>query len=172
MDEPIAIKTDVPAVAPEEAAKVPAVTMEDLEAKVLALEEEKNRLNEETANYKKAFLKEKKKKGESFDEGEDEDAEDKMRRIAREALAESRLGEIARELSAISVRALKENKELKLANMNRPPTNPTATGVHTEGPVVKDTMVTPEQATYFKNVMKWSDQDIERYKKNQQRNAK
>jgi len=143
------------------------VITEDLEAKNTALEAEKARLIEEAANYKMAYLKEKKKK-ENFDDDEEESADEKMRRIARETLADSRLAEIATEQDAIIKKALKENKELKLANMNKPATVSAGMGSSSEGPKVQDTLVTPEQLAAFK-ARGWSDKDIERYKKNLQK---
>ena len=163
MEEKKAIEANAEAIAPQEEVKVLTPTEEDLEARNKALEDEKARLIEESANYKMAYLKEKSKKKEDFEEGEND--EDKMRRIAQETLADSRLAEIAMEQDAIIKKALKENKELKLAHLNKTNTPPAAVGTHTEGIEVKDTMVTPEQMTAFK-AKGWTDKDIERYKKN------
>lgn len=151
-------------VTPEEV-KVLPLTEEDLEAKVLALEAEQARLIEREANYKMAYLKEKSKKTEIF---EDENDEDKFRRIAREELSNSRLAQIDREKDETIKKALKENKELKLAQLNRTGTPPAAVGTHTEGYQVRDTLVTPEQMTAFK-ARGWSDKDIEKYKRNLQK---
>lgn len=145
----------VPTIAPEE----------DSEARVAALEAEKAKLIEEGANYKVAYLKEKAKNDEPADEEEDA----KMRRIANEAVANSRIAEIAREQDAIITRALKENKELKLAQLNKKEP-PAAMGGHNEGIPVRDTLVTPEQLDAFK-ARGWSEKDIERYKKNLQKYA-
>jgi hypothetical protein len=149
------------------ATQTAVVTVEDLEAKNAALEQEKAKLIEESANYKVAYLKEKKK----HSEPEDEDEDDKIRRIAQETLANSRIAEIAREQDAIIKKALKENKEMKLALNNKTPSVSAAVGTHSEAPPVRDTLVTPEQLEAFKK-MGWSDKDIERYKKNLQRYAK
>lgn len=142
---------------------------EDLEAKVAALEAEKAvllREAEKGANYRVAYLKENKK-----NKDENEDDEDKMRRIASEAVAGSRLAEIAREQDAIIKKALKENKELKLAQMNKVDI-PVSTSTHTEtSTVVRDTLVTPEQIASFK-AMGWDDAKIARYKKNLVKNAR
>ncbi len=134
---------------------------DDNEARILALEKEKAKLIEESANYRVAYLKEKSKKKEN---PEDEGEEDTMRRIAREELAGSRLVEIAQEQDQIIKKALKENKELKLAHLNKTNTPP-STGVHSEGQNVKDTLVTDEQLAAFK-ARGWDDKQIERYKKN------
>lgn len=134
---------------------------EDSEAKIATLEAEKARLIEESANYKVAFFKEKSKNA------EDETDEEKMERIAKKALADSRLAEINREQDVIIKKALKENKELKLANLNKPDVA-ASTSSHSEGQQVRDTLITPEQLSAFK-ARGWSDKDIERYKKNLQR---
>ncbi len=139
---------------------------EDYETKIEQLETEKASLITETANWKMAALKAKSKSREVLDE--DETEEDKMRRIAAETLASSRLAEITREQDAIIKKALKENKELKLAHLNKPNGLPTGVGSHTESKAVQDTMVTPEQLESFKK-MKWTEKDIERYKNNLKR---
>jgi hypothetical protein len=140
-------------------------TTEDLEAKVSELEAEKNRLIEEGANYKMAYLKASKKQ-ENF---EDESEDARIRRIATEALADSRLAEIAREQDAIIKKALKENKELKLAISNK--TNvAAAVGSDVQNTPVTSTQITPEQLNAFK-ARGWSDKDIERYKNNLRRYA-
>lgn len=166
MDKEKATETNASAIAPKENEKV-TVPIDDLEAKNTALEAEKARLIEESANYKMAYLKEKNRKKEGVPN--DEDDEEKMRRIAQETLANSRLAEIAREQDAIIKKALKENKELKLTQKNRPAETPV--GIHTEGQTVQDTSVTPEQLKAFKD-RGWSDKDIERYKKNLKKNSR
>jgi len=151
-----ATETSAPTIAPEE----------NLEDKVSALEAEKVKLLEEKENYRKAYLKSSKAPKSEDDEPEDDD---KLKRIVDERLAESRLAEIARELNDISQKALKENKELKLALQNKTKTPPAAMGTHSESPTaVADGLVTSEQLAYFKS-RGWSDKDIERYKKNLQK---
>lgn len=140
--------------------EVNRVTVEDLEAKNAALEAEKVKLEEEAANYKAAYFKEKGKSG-------DDDEDERMKRIAKAALAESRLAEITREQDAIIKKALKENKELRLANANKTDI-PASTTTHSEGQAVRDTIVTPDQMAHFKSMGK-SDKWIENYKKNLQR---
>lgn len=158
MEETKATEAIVPAIAPE--GKVETAP-EDVESQLAKLEAEKE-------NYRKAYLKEaeKNKPGESL--GTDEE---KMRSIAAEMLANSRIAEIAREQDAIIQKALKENKELKLALSNKPTTTPTSVGAHAEGQTVTDTSVTPEQLTYFKS-KNWSEKDIERYKQNLRKNTR
>ncbi len=143
-----AIEAIVPPIAagdpkPGEAAVIPATAVQDdSEARVAALEAEKARLIEERENYKNAYLKEKGKKIPDTPGEESED--DKMRRIAQEVQANSRIAEIAREQDTIIKKALKENKELKLAQMNKTGT-PASIGSHTEQPQSPtDTLITPE----------------------------
>lgn len=130
---------------------------EDLEAKVKALEEEKT-------NYQAAYLKERAK---NHDEESDEE---KFRRIAREELDSSRIMDIDRQKDAIIAKALKENKELKLARLNKIDI-PVSTTTHTESQPVKDAFITPEQMNSFKAMGK-SDKWIENYKRNLARNTR
>lgn len=153
MDDPKAVNTTEPAAAQ-------TVVVDDNEARIASLEAEKAKLTEEAANWKLAALKEKAKK----DEGLDSDEDERMASIARRALADSRLAEIAREQDAIITKALKENKELKLAQLNGKQPS-AAIGTHSESDTVKDTIVTPEQMAAFK-ARGWDDKKIERYKKN------
>ena len=156
------IETIVPPIVTEEEVKV-LPPKEDLEVKIKALEDEKAQLIENEANYKLAYLKEKSRNKENF---EDESEDDKIRRISKETLAESRIAEITKEQDVLLKTALKENKELKLAQLNKTTTTPPAgMGTSTESQQVRDTLVTPEQMTAFK-AKGWSDKDIERYKKN------
>ncbi len=166
----IATEANAPTIATEETVKIPAVAEEDLEAKNVALEAEKSRLIEEAANYKLAYLKEKRKKEQFAEPEEDlgETQDEKMRRIANEALANSRIAEIAREQDLIIKKALKENKELKLAQMNRTNIPPASVGTSNESTPVTSTSITPEQMVAFK-AKGWDDKTIERYKKNLQK---
>lgn len=164
-----ATETNDQTIASGETVEVNTVTIDDLEAVNTTLEAEKARLIEERENYKVAYLKEKSKKRETYDDdGEDLSSEDRLRQITREELANSRLAEITREQDAIIKKALKENKELKLAQLNKTNTPPASIGTHSEGQQVQSTLVTPEQMNAFKS-RGWSDKDIERYKKNLQK---
>ena len=155
-----------PAIVPEDTGiKVLPETPEDLEAKVSALEVEKARLIEQGANYKLAYLKEKSRRD---DEEPEIEEDDKMRKVVREELANSRLAEIALEQDGLIKKALKENKELKLAQLNKASTPPASVGTHSESQPVRDTLITPDQMSAFK-ARGWSDKDIERYKKNLQK---
>lgn len=145
-------------------------TEQDYEAQIQALEKQKADAIVEAANWKVAALKNKKRKEEPV-EDEDETTEDIMRRIANETLADSKLAEIAREQDEIIKKALKENKELKLAQLNKTGIPPATMGAHSESTPVTDTTVTPEQMAAFK-AKGWSDKDIERYKKNLNRYAR
>ncbi len=153
-----------------ETTEVPAAVLppeDDNEARIKALEEEKAKLMVERENYKVGMLKAK-AKAQDEDSADDEDT--RIDRKVQEAIANSRLVEIAREQDALIQKTLKENKELKLARLNK--TEPAAAlGTHSESTPVKDTLVTPDQMTAFKK-MGWNDKDIERYKKNLQRYGK
>ena len=170
MDKNInATEANVPKIAPEEiVTKSPTMTEEDLEAKNLALEAEKARLLEEKDNYKNAYLKEKRKKEGIIDDEDVLNDEDKLRKIAREEMSNSRQAEIAREQDLIIKKALRENKELKLANLNKTNSTPASVGTHSESIPVTSTIITPEQMAFFKQ-KGFSDKDIERYKKNLQK---
>ena len=150
-----ATEADAQKIAPEAVKTSP----EDAEARYKKLEEEKE-------NYRKAYLKasSKTKTQESDDSEEDED---KISLAVKKALAESHLADIAREQQALIESTMKENKELKLAHLNKTGTPPAGMGSHSESAPVRDTAVTPDQMAYFKNVLKWDDKTIERYKKNQ-----
>lgn len=166
-----AIKTDASTVATKEGTQVVVPTEIDYEARNTALEAEKAKLIEENANYKLAFLKEKKKNSSQDTEEVEEDEESMIRRITKETLANSRLAEIAREQAEIIQKALKENKELKLAQLSRTGGVPSSIGSHTETKVVQDTLVTQDQIEAFKK-RGWTEKDIERYKKNLQKNTR
>lgn len=166
MEEKTAVNTTEAAAPQTDTVAVEAA--DDLQAKYSALEAEKNKALEEAANYRLAFLKEKNKNKDDGDSDSDEDA--RMEQIARKALADSRLADIAKEQQAIIDRALKENRELKLAQMNRK--EPAATiGSHSESIPVKDGTVSSEQLAALK-ARGWTDKDIERYKKNLARNLR
>lgn len=154
MNEPIATETIVPTIAPEE----------DLEEKLATIEAEKAKAVEEKENYRKAYLKEAERRNEPANEDEDS----RIKRLVDERLADSKLVEIAREQDELIRKALKENKELKLAHLNKSNEPPASLGSHSESSPVRDTAVTPDQMAFFKS-KGWSDQDIERYKKNLQK---
>ncbi len=156
MDTNTAVNTTDSAASQEE--KVSDV---DLATKLAALEAEKGQLEVERNNWKTAALKYKGKASADLDSEEDEE---RIAGITRKALAESRLADIAREQQAIIEKTLKENRELKLAHLNKKEP-PAAVGTHSETTTVRDGSITPEQMAYFKS-RNWSDKDIERYKKN------
>ena len=132
-----ATETNATTIAPSEEIES---LQDDAQARFESLETEKE-------NYRKAYLKEVEK---NKNRGEDDETnEEKMKRYANEALAESRLAEIAREQDSIIKKALKENKELKLAQLNKREPS-AAMGTHSESAPVKDTLVTSEQLAAFK----------------------
>ncbi len=161
--EEIAIKTNASTVAPKEVAPVVAATEIDYEARTAQLEAEKAKLISDNANYKVGIMKKERKFDSQGFEGETE--EDRFSRIVDERLANSRLAQIAVEERELKERAFRENKELKQALMNKQNGIPTSMGVHSEGQKVSDTLVTPEQLEAFKRAG-WSDDKINRYKRN------
>lgn len=135
----------------------------ELEAKMKALEEEKNKAIEEAANWKVAALKSKSKQAQDDDEGESE--EDRVSRLVAESLSKNKVAQLDSERAKLLEQALKENKELKLAQLHGKKEPPVAQGGHNEGQSVQSTLVTKEQETAFRS-RGWTDKDIERYKKN------
>lgn len=166
MEKENATEANAGAIAPQEEVKVLPPTEEDLEAKMKALEEERTRLADQRANYLAATEKLKSKA--QYDP--DESDEDKFRRIAREEMSNTRMLEIDREREAILQKALRENKELKLAHLNKTNTPPAAMGSHSESHPVRDNVLSPEQLAHFKQIGK-TDKWIENYKKNLQKNS-
>lgn len=148
-----------PAVAPKTETSTVALT--DDEARIAQLEKEKADLIVEASNYKVAFLKEKSKKEVDLDETEEE----RIRRITLETISENKIAQIDTEKEALLKKLARENKELKLAQLNNTKLPPQATGSDEPIATVKDTVITPEQLAAFK-AKGWSDKDIERYKAN------
>lgn len=151
-----------------DSAASPSTLSDDSEARIQALEAEKAKLEVERDNWKTATLSLKKKAKEN---PEDTDDDARIKAVAQEAIAESRLADIAREQDALLTKLAKENRELKLAQANKTGVPPASVGTHSETPGVQDTLVTPEQMTYFKS-LGWDDKKIERYKKNLLRNTR
>ncbi len=157
--------TEVPAIAPEKVVTPTLTVEEDLGAKLAKLEEEKE-------NYRKAYLKAD-ARTKAPKEDLDLSDEDKISEIVEKKLADSRIVEIAREQDAIIQRALKENKELKLALGNKVTAGPiTAAGTHSEAPAVRDNSISPDQEKYFRETLKWDDKRIAEYKKNLAKNGR
>lgn len=146
---------------------IPATSTEgDAEAMIAQLQAERDQALKLAGNYKNGMLKAKGKLP-SDDDLDGETDEERTRRIIREEMAESRISEIDTQTDALLKKLAKENKELKLAQMNKPPI-PSSDTSHSESQKVQDTLVTEEQLKAFK-AKGWSDQDIERYKKNLQK---
>ena len=154
-------KTEEKATAPQ--AETSTVTNDDAEARIAQLEADKAKLITENANYKLGILKAKgKKQDEDFEE---ETEEERIARIVQEKLTQTKISQIDSEKEELLKKLAKENKELKLAQLNKTNTPPASIGTHSEAPGVQDTLVTPEQLAAFKK-MGWDDKDIERYKAN------
>lgn len=154
--ETITTEASAATIVPQEVEVTSIPTAEDVDARYQALEKEKE-------NYKNAYLKERNKHREPIVEDEDED--EKINRKVQEAIANSRLAEIAQEQDSLIKKALKENRELKLAVANKTTTPSATIGTHSETIAVKDTSVTPEQMAFFKS-KGWDDKTIQRYKDN------
>jgi len=174
-DNQKATETNAANIAPQGGTEVTVPTEDDLEARLVALEAEKKALEgdknaaiEREANYKLAYLKEREKNKslQSGDSFEEEGFEEKVRRIAEEALTKSRISEINKEQEELTKRILRENKELKLANLNKMTASPgAAVGSHTESVAVNDNIVTPQQIAALKARGR-DDKKIEAYKAN------
>lgn len=136
------------------------------------LEETRQQLAKKTEvaeNYKRGMLKAKGKipGDDQMDDGQPEDMEEKMRRIAREEQANSEVAQLQAKEKAQLDAILKRNKELELALRNRGQiTNTSAGGSNEDKPEVKtDSYFSPEQIAGFKKQGK-SDAWIETVKKN------
>ena len=141
----------------------PVITETEDEKKIKQLEKEKADLIVEAANYKVAFLKEKSKKEIDLEETDEE----RIKRITLETINSTKIAQIDTEKETLLKKLAQENKELKLAQLNKTPP-PAIIGSHNEGQKVTDTSVTPEQLAAFQ-AKGWTDKDIERYKKNLQK---
>ena len=138
----------------------PSTTTEiDAQTRIAELEAEKAKLETERDNYKIGMLKAKGKIQESI---EDESEDDKIRRISRETLADSRLADIAREQDAII-------KELKTALKNKPSTTAVSSGSEATHAVAVPGILSEEDIKVAK-ARGWSDKKIELLKKNIQMN--
>jgi len=158
-----ATETIAETIAPQE-----TPTQDDAEERIAALEAEKEAILERESNYKQAYLKEF-EKNRTVPENESDD--DRVRRITREELAAKEVTAIDEEKESLLKKLAKENKELKLAQLNKTGAPPASVGSHSEGTPVSDTLVTPEQMAYFKE-KNWSADDIERYKRNLLKNTR
>lgn len=154
-----AVESKETAVPPKSELSTEATT--DYEARIAQLEKEKADLVVRESNYKMALLKEKSKKEVDPDESE----EDRIRRITLETISENKIVAIDAEKEELFKKLARENKELKLAQLNNTKLPPQAIGSDEEVVTVKDTVITPEQLAAFK-AKGWTDKDIERYKAN------
>ncbi len=159
-----ATETTAETIAPQE-----TPTQDDAEARIAELEAQQEAILERESNYKAAYLKEFEKNRNTVPENESDD--DRIRRITREELAAKEVTAIDEEKESLLKKLAKENKELKLAQMNKTGAPPASVGSHSEGTPVTDTLVTPEQMAYFKE-KNWSADDIERYKRNLLKNTR
>jgi len=168
MDKETTVNTNQSAVTDTVVSPTTPITTDDAEARFAQLESDIARAIEERSNNELGFLKEKNKNKQEAPIDEDDD--DRIRRISADVLANSRLVEIAREQDELIKRTLKENKELKLAQLNKTTTPPASIGTHSESQTVQDPILTPEQIGAFK-ALNWSDKDIEKFKINWKKNG-
>lgn len=167
---PTAVETKTQEAAPEQPVISTTETKEvdDTTARLAELEAEKNKAIEEAANYRLAFLKEKQKRHNDSDFSDEETEEEKVARLVKEEVAKQKIAQLDAEKEQLLKKILKENQELKLAQLNKTDTPPASIGGHSEGTPVKSTIITPEQLAAFK-ARGWTDKDIERYKQNLKR---
>ncbi len=132
----------------------------DLEAVLLAKEEEINRLRRDNKDYKAGMLSWKKKAKKNRDEDEEEDFDeeesndDRMRRIIREEMAQTDLARANAEKEEIIKKIIRENKEIKTALKNKAQISNLPGGSSQEsstGEGQKNTIWTKEQLDYFKS---------------------
>lgn len=154
MDKPNATETNTATIASQGGQASP----DDAEARLTKLETEKE-------NYRQAYLKEVDKNKKAREEGTMTEEEEKMANVARKVLTDMQVTGIDREKEALLEKTLKENKELKLAHLNKNGP-PAAMGTHSETVAVMDGTISPEQMAYFKNTLKWDDKTIASYKAN------
>ncbi len=143
----------------------------DAEARIAQLEADNKKIAEERDNYRIGMLKAKGKITDPEFNEDDETPEEKTRRLIREEIANSKIAQNNAERDTILAKALKENKELKLAQLNKTNISPAAVGTSNESTPVTSTSITPEQMAYFKS-RNFTDKDIERYKKNLQKGGR
>jgi len=171
-DKIIPVKKDQEAGADKTTKSTVVKTEVDDSDRIAQLEAEKAKLIEESANYKLGMLKAKaQNKGTEFFEEDavTETPEETTRRIIREELVNNKISQIDSEKEALMAKILRENKELKLANLNKTTTTaPSSLGTDNEGIQVTSSILTADQITALK-ARGWDDKMIERYKKNYQR---
>jgi hypothetical protein len=133
------------------------------EKRIKELEDERNKAIEEAANYKLGMLKAKSKKDSEDDE--DETEEERVARLVAKELSDRKVEAIDKEKAELLEKTLRENTELKLAQLNKTKEPSAIQGGHSEGIDVRSTVVTPEQEKALR-ARGWTDKDLERYKKN------
>jgi hypothetical protein len=120
---------------------------EDLERENAEIHENLNQVAAERENYKKVALSKKGKSGGDDDESEEE----RISRIVREQVLDTKETELLKKKAEITDRALQENKELKVALKNRTQIGASAgQGGGQSSTDAKAEFWTPEQLAYFK----------------------
>lgn len=136
----------------------------DLEAELASKDAEIERIREERENYKRGMLK---AKGKLPEEDVEETVEETIRRITREELLNSQQAKAQAEKDALIQKALRENKELKLALKNRSNLTPSGGSAGPEKEVIKDNTFSTDQIKDIKaKFPHWTDKEIEQFKQN------
>lgn len=146
----------------------------DYEAQNSALMEELARVEKEKENYKRAALKAKGKLPQESSEEDDEqpDLKSSIREIVKEEFILSKEAQIRKQLEELNKKALRENKELKLALQAKSQISNASVGSTNSSTLeVSDGVLSKEQIQYFKS-QKWSDEKIERLKENLSKKTK
>ena len=157
------------AVIQPETVVAPETTEVDAETLLAEKEKEIAKISTERDNYRKGLLKAKGKLPEEHqsDADEPEEQEALMRRIVREEMLTTREAQLQAEKDDIIKKTLKRNKELELALKNRTGvTSTSGQGSNQEKPEGKlDNTFSNDQLANLK-AKGWSDEKIEKFKKN------
>jgi hypothetical protein len=163
MDNEIAGQEPVKKPEGVETTVVHAPEPDDYEAKLRAKDEEIAKISQEKENYKRAALKAKGKLPE-----EEEDLDEKMRRIAQETYLATQEAKALAEKDEMIRKMARDLSEAKLALKNRTQLTPTGGTAGPENePEKKDNILSEAQLKELKaKFPHWTDKDIEAYKAN------
>lgn len=166
-EDKIAVETTQSA-APENPVKTePSAGEVDYEAVVSNLLDENKKLSTERENYRRGLLKAKGKLQEEEEEPK-EDLEALVDRKVRETLVESQWGQSQKKLEEMTRAMAKENKELKLALVNKASLKTTSQGSGSGNVEVQDRFFSQDQINSLK-AKGYDDKKIELLKQNLQK---
>jgi hypothetical protein len=141
----------------------PEATLDsDPEIVISSLLDENKKLAAERENYRKGMLK---AKGKLTEDDEPEDLETIIDRKVNEKLLNSQWIESQRRLEETAKKLARENKELKLAAINKAPKTSQGAGSGAAAQPA-DATLSAEKLAHLKNVLKWDEAKIEKFKKN------